>query len=357
MGIVSILKKGESFVKRKMQYRIHFNTINEMREGGTFTKLTKEQKEEVQQFWGRHFGKKISLKWHEYYLKVNGEFSPRYIPTYIYYAHIAPKMNRATQSAVYSDKNMIDMLLGGKVKLPKTHVKNINGVYYIDGNIVSKDDAIATCYNLEDAVIKHSIDSSKGMSVIRFSSKDGRVNSKNLTTIETLFNSYNKDFIVQEAIKQSKEMASLNPTSLNTIRIMTYWSENGIVPLFSVVRMGRAGSVVDNASAGGIYCGVNMDGSLKKYAYTLAPFTKHTHTDSGVELQNFRVPQFDRLICKAVELHRYLPYVKFVGWDLTIDENDEIVIVEANASCPGLFQAATGPGFGDYTEEILKRCK
>ena len=30
MGIVSILKRCESFVKRQMLYRVHFNTINGM---------------------------------------------------------------------------------------------------------------------------------------------------------------------------------------------------------------------------------------------------------------------------------------------------------------------------------------
>lgn len=356
MGIVSILKRCESFVKRQMLYRVHFNTINEMRAGGTFTKLTKEQEEVVQKFWTKHFGKKINLKWHEYFYRVNKEFSPRYIPTYIYYAHIAPKMNRAVQSAMYSDKNMTDILLGSKIKLPKTYVKNINGIYYIDGEVVSEEMAIAVCQNIADGVIKHSIDTSKGMSVIRFSSKDGNVSCKNPTTIPALFKQYKRDFIVQEAICQSAKMASLNPTSLNTIRIMTYWSENGIVPLFSVVRMGRAGAVVDNASAGGLYCGINMDGSLKKYAYTLAPFTAHTHTDSGIELNNFQIPNFEELKQKAIQLHHYLPYVKLVGWDMTIDQNDEIVLVEANANCPGLFQGATGPAFGEYTEEILKRC-
>ncbi len=358
MDIVSILKKGENLIKRQMLYRIHFNTINEMREGGTFTKLTKKQKEEIQKFWNKHFGKKISLKWHEYFLKVNGEFSPRYIPTYIYYAEIYPKLNDPRIAVVYSDKNMIDRLLGDRVKLPNTYIKNYNGNYYIDGKVVTKREAIEQCLNIEDAVIKHSLDTCQGKSILRFKSVDGIVTGKGCpNTIEKLLDSYATDFIVQSAIRQSATMAKLNPTSLNTVRIMTYWGKDGIVPVFAVVRMGRSGAVIDNASSGGMYCGVNMDGTLKKNAYTLFPFTSHTQSDSGVVFEDFKIPNFEALKNKAKELHTMLPYAKIIGWDLCINDQDEIELVEINANSPGLFQGATGPAFGEYTSEILEYCR
>ena len=142
--------------------------------------------------------------------------------------------------------------------------------------------------------------------------------------------------------------------NLNTIRIMTYWSQNdGIVVLFAVVRMGRSGAVVDNASAGGLYCGINPDGSLKEYAYTLHPFSRCDKSDSGILFKEFKIPYFEELKKKARKMHENLPYAKVIGWDLSINDKDEIVLVEINASTPGLFQAATGPAFGDYTEEIL----
>ena len=333
--------------------------ISQMRDGKVYTKLTKEQVKEVQNFWRQNFGTKIRLEWHEYFYKVNGEFSPKYIPVYVKNAYIDPKLKNARMAAMYSDKNMTDMLVGERVKLPKFYVKNINGVYYIGAKVATKDEAILACYNINDAVIKHSLDSCQGKSILRFTCENGVVRGKGCpTTIDDLFDQYRNDFIIQEAIQQSPKMAELNSTSLNTIRIMTYWGKNGIIPVFAVVRMGRAGSVVDNASAGGMYCGVNMDsGLLKEFAYTLTPFSSHTTTDSGVVLKDFIIPKFAELKQKAVELHSYLPYTKLIGWDLCLDENEEIVLVEINASNPGMFQAATGPAFGDYTEEILAYCR
>ena len=359
MKITKIFKKGLNRFKAFGVKRASLVAIKDMRAGNNFVKLTKDQEKEVQEYWMKYWGEKIDLRWHEYFYYANKEFSPRYIPVYIKNAYIDPNIKNAKMTAIYSDKNMIDKLVGAYVKLPKTHIKNINGIYYINNKVVSMQEAIQACLNLEDAVIKHSIESCQGKSIIRFKSVDGKVFGKDCPdSIAVLFEQYGQDFIVQDAIKQCPQIASLNPTSLNTIRIMTYWSKSGIVPVFSVIRMGRSGAVVDNASAGGLYCGVNLDdGSLKEFAYTLSPFSTHSTTDSGVALKDFKIPQFNELKEKAIELHSYLPYTKLIGWDLCVDDQNEIELVEINAANPGMFQAATGPAFGDYTEEILEFCR
>ena len=356
MSVKKVLRSIIDSARTRKIYRTHFNAIDKMRGTSSFVNLNNQQTEEVQSFYKQNFGREISLKWHEYFYFVNKEFSPKYIPTYIYYTHIYPKLNDPRIMVVYSDKNIISKLIPG-INLPKTHVQCINGHYYIDGKTSTFEAALEHCKDLQDAVIKHSIDTCQGKSVSRFSSKDGVVGKMNMT-VEELLKSYNDNYIVQEAIQQNSIMASLNPTSLNTIRVMTYWSKNdGIVVLFAVVRMGRSGAVVDNASAGGLYCGINPDGSLKEYAYTLHPFSRADKSDSGVVFKDFTIPYFDALKAKAKEMHEHLPYAKVIGWDMAINDKDEIVLVEINASTPGLFQAATGPAFGDYTEEILSMAK
>lgn len=358
--IISRTIKREIARKEKERlFQWEIDKIVKMRSGGCFTTLTKEQEDEVQSYFMKYYGERISLLWHEYYLFANGCFSPKYITTDMYYNHIVPKLNNPAVMLVYSDKNMIRKLLGERVRLPKTYIQNINGIFYSDEKIITKEHALSLCQNIEDAIIKTCLESMQGKSILRFSSKNGVVRGKNCPdSMEELFNEYSKNFIVQAAIQQCETMSKLNPTSLNTVRVMTYWSQkDGIVPLFEVARMGRMGAVVDNASAGGLYCGVNEDGSLKAYAYTLAPFSKRTSSDMGLEFKNFKIPMFEQILAKAIELHEQLPYAKLIGWDFAIDSNNEIELVEINARMPGVFQVATGPAFGKYTEEILEYCK
>ena len=354
-GIATKIKK---IVEYKTVCSTYHKAINEMRTGGVHKALSSNQIKETQDYFQKFWGEKISLKWHEYFYYLNDEFSPRYMPTYIYYGKIIPKLNNRRMGVVYSDKNMAEKLLGNRIRQPKTYIKNINGIFYIDEKVVSKQTAIEACKNINDAVIKHSIDSLQGKSVCRFSSKNGLVSGKNCPdTIEKLLDMYNTNYLIQAAIQQHPEMAKLNPTSLNTIRVMTYWSKNGVVVLYAVVRMGRTGSVIDNASAGGLYCGVKNDGRLKEHAYTLTPFSRYEKSDTGIIFKDFRIPMYQELKEKAIELHQQLPYSKFIGWDLSINNNNEIELVEINANGPGLFQGATGPAFGDYTEEILEYCR
>ena len=354
----SISKVYQSYVGFRLKQG-HINTIDEMRKGCEIKKLSSDQIREIKEFYKKHFNIDVNTKWHEYYYSVNGIYSLEYIPTYIYYSVISPKMNNPKKMIMYSDKNMIDKLLP-TAKIPKTYVKNINGYFYINGKPSTFADAIDVCKDLGDAVIKHSTETSQGKSVTRFSSAAGCVyvkNDKSSLSVEDLLQSYRKDYIVQDAIQQCDEMASLNPTSLNTIRITTYKRKSDVVALFAVVRMGRKGSVVDNASAGGLYCGVNSDGRLKKEAYTITPFLRTPFSDNGVKFEDFVIPKYDEMLALVKEWHNELPYAGFIGWDLSVDQNNDIVLIEINASKPGLFQAATGPAFGEYTMDILAEIK
>lgn len=348
MSLIQFWRRKYKFLSLTRQYQ---RNIKEMGATCELKNLTKEQSDEIQKYYMEHYGKKIKLDCHRYYYSVNDLFSVKYIPTYIYYSQITPLFNDVKMRVVYSDKNMSDRLFPDMLQ-PRGIIKNMNGFFYHEEKPIDRETAIGLCHNLPDAVIKHSIDSCQGESVIRFSSIHGITSSQN-RTVKELFDSYRKNFLVQEAVSQHERLGSLNPSSLNTIRIMTFYRDNNeVVPLFAVLRMGRKGVKVDNASAGGLYCGINEDGKLAKYAYTLKPFGKYLTSDSGVVFEGFDVPRFGDLVAKVREMHQMLPYARLIGWDMSVDENNNIVLIEINPTDTGVFQA-TGPAFGDYTEEIL----
>ena len=354
----SISKVYKSYVGFRQKQK-HINYIDAMREDCEIRSLSDEQIREIKHLYKKNFNVDVNIKWHEYYSSVNGIYSPEYIPTYLYYAKICPVMNPSRLMAMYSDKNMIDKMVPS-ARTPQTYVKNINGYFYINGSPATLEEAIKICNDLEDAIIKHSTETSQGKSVTRFSSTSGVAyvkNDKSSLSVEDLLQSYGKNYIVQAAIQQGDKMASLNPTSLNTIRITTYKRKSDVVVLFTVVRMGRKNAVVDNASAGGLYCGVMPDGRLKKEAYTLTPFSRATASDNGVVFENFVIPKYDEMLSLVKKWHNELPYAKFIGWDLAVDRDENVVLVEINASEPGLFQAATGPAFGSYITDIFEEVR
>ena len=95
--------------------------------------------------------------------------------------------------------------------------------------------------------------------------------------LDRAINEIDGDIIIQDELKQHKDISKLNSFSVNTIRVLSLLSERGVKIYSTILRMGINGVKVDNASSGGITCGINADGCLKKYAYQSngEKFTEH----------------------------------------------------------------------------------
>lgn len=316
----------------------------------TEKKLTKEQKKEIQDFYYGMIGKKINFYSHEYFYSRTGVYSKEYIPRGLYHVELVPKANKVPYRDAYADKNMVDILLPD-VKHPHTILKRINGYFYFEKKPVSKQEAITLCQNIHHAIIKpvlnHSGKGVKGLEI------ENGVANLDGWSVEQLFDKYGNNFQIQERLKQHAKMNELNDTSVNTLRILTYRSEMEILVIYSVVRIGRQGQVIDNQSAGGMSTIIGEDGRLGKYAYSGFTGESVEKTDSGTILEGFEIPSYTKAIETVKRLHFELPYFNLIGWDIAIDEVGDPVLIEWNVS-PGLSQSAFGPGLGKYTERIIR---
>lgn len=313
-------------------------------------KLTKEQKREIQDFYKSIIGKKVSLYSHEYFYSRTGIYSKEYIPKSLFEVELLPRANKLSYREAYADKNMIDVYLPD-VKHPHTILKRMNGYFYYENKPVSKQEAISLCQNISHALVKPVLNHG-GQGIQGLEVKDGVTNIKGWT-IEQLFDHYGNNFQIQERLKQHAKMNLLNDTSVNTIRIVTYRSKMEILVIYSVVRIGKKGAVVDNQCAGGISTVIGEDGRLGGTAFGGFTADGVGKTDSGVVLEGFEIPSYQKAIETVKRLHYQLPFFNFIGWDVAIDEEGDPVIIEWNAGV-GLSQSAFGPGFGKYTERILR---
>lgn len=345
-----LLRKVKLFIKEKRVNFRKWKLYKSMTPGIKLKKLTKEQTKIIQQYYKEHTGKKINTRWHQYYYSLNDTFTPQYIPLELYHSKIIPELNHTSMSKAYADKNFSDILFP-EILHPRNIIKNINGFFYRNGKPISREEAIKICSNLENVFIKYAIDTSWGMNVYKFSSQNG-ISTVEGKTINDLFNYYNKNFLVQESVIQHPILAKLNPTSVNTIRLTTYRREVEVVCVSAVVRIGGKDAVIDNVSAGGVYCGIDANSKLKKYSFAIKPSGKYIQSPTGVVLAGYEIPFYKKILEKAKEMHLKLPYCRIVGWDFSVNENEEIVLIELNANHTGVYQLVE-PAFGNYTDEIL----
>ena len=95
-----------------------------------------------------------------------------------------------------------------------------------------------------------------------------------------------------------------------------------------------------------------MDGHLSETAVNRqAEWVEKTST--GVKFADIQVPEFERVIETVKAAHLRMAHFKLIGWDMTVDTNNEPVFIEYN-TCPGANQITCGPTFGDLTEKVLE---
>lgn len=313
-------------------------------------RLSCNQIEEIQDFYQNILGHSVPVDWHQYFYSRTGIYSKLYIPTNEYKNHLIGRLNIYPFHLAYNDKNMTDITLP-HTHQPKIYLKNMCGYYYSEGKAITKEEAVYLCKDLGDVIIKPSL-TGRGVGVRKVHLANGMVTGEK-KSIGDLFNEYKADFLIQKLIVQHSQMSALNPSSINTIRVVSYRSGMEIKAVYTVIRIGRKGMNIDNESAGGISAIINQDGTIGKYAYGAPGIDKVEYTDSGIRLDGYKVPSFNRAIELVKFSHLQLPYFNLIGWDIAIEEDGTPVMIELNLN-PDLSQSANGPAFGEYTEEILK---
>ena len=121
-------------------------------------------------------------------------------------------------------------------------------------------------------------------------------------------------------------MASLNPSSVNTIRVLTFKGE----VIACALRIGGDDAVVDNLHSNGVCAHLDrnegvidalcIDNKLNKYL-------KHPRT--GKLLVGFQVPNWEILIARVKEAATVVPEVEYIGWDVAVLD-DDVAIIEGN---------------------------
>lgn len=312
--------------------------------------LTKEQELEIKQYFKDLTGEDVPLIWHKFLYSRTGIYSKKYIPTSLYKFTLLYRANKFGYRDAYADKNMADILLPN-VKHPATVLKNMNGYFYFGGKAVSREDAIRHCQNLENVLIKPSL-GTHGDGARKLVVKNGVSNIEG-KTIGEVFDYYQENYCIQEFIQQHERMSALNPTSVNTIRVLTYRSGLEVLVLYTVIRIGRKGMEIDNESAGGISAVINNDGKLGRFAYGDPRVDREEYTDTGIKLEGYEIPSYHKVVETVKELHYSLPFFNLIGWDVAVGKEGEPILVEWNV-CTELSQSANGPAFGKHTERIIK---
>lgn len=314
-------------------------------------RLTKQQKKEICAYYRKLYPRLLRPVhlFHQFYYEKTGDYNLNYIPDDLWYSVIDPHFNDWT-AAKYLDNKCLYMRLFPTVPQPRTVAFRMNGCWLDENYLPISVETVHSRFAAQkELVIKRATESLGGKGVYFVSGKDIA------TEAFRLIKDIKGDIVVQESFQQHPAMAKLNSESVNTVRVLSLLKDNQVSILSVIIRMGINGARVDNASSGGITCGVTESGRLKEIAYSAAGDRFKEHPTTHLPFDSVTIPAFDELKNLVVRLHNSFPVFRLVSWDIAIDVLGRPTLIEANL-CNGeldFHQLNNGPVFGDNTERIL----
>lgn len=305
--------------------------------------LTKEQEDAARKYF-EGCGK-IDLSSHNFYYEKTGIFCENYLPEDLHYCHIDPFYNN-WREAVYLDNKCYYPRMFTGVKQPDMLATRSNGIWFTaDSTQIARQDLDPILSKEPEMVVKTAMGSAGGHGVFF-------VPGNALSQVE---GKIRDDIVIQRPIVQHERLSAINSSSVNTIRLISLLSERGVKVYSSILRMGINGSRVDNASSGGVTCGIDENGCLKKYAYKANGERFEQHVDSGVVFDGYEIPSYHKCLEAVSKLHVQIPHFRLISWDFSVDRAGEPILIEANFNYGQLdfHQLNNGPLFGEDTPMIL----
>lgn len=316
--------------------------------------------------WAKIFKYEVNPTWLKWYIQKTGIQSPDFIPENVFYTIVEPIINNSRFTVSYSDKNFYDLIYPEGL-FPKTLIRNIDGFYYDHYykplNISNDAELIKALDGADKVFVKPATEAGGGREVELFN-----LNGRNYITregqkltLELLNKVYKISYIIQKPLSQYPALAFFNPTSLNTIRVLTYRSPvtNKINILQTVFRVGAKDQFLDNSRAGGFSIGMTADGKLNKFALRKDGSKFDKINDINLAENEYVIPMFDEIKAISIVIAEKNIHHRMLALDMTIDKGGKIHCIEVNnrSNEINFHQLNNGPLFGEFTDEVIAYCQ
>lgn len=256
-----------------------------------------------------------------------------YIPPYYFYNYYTPPIYKNVDRRIFGDKlGQYRLFVERGIRTAESvalfesrHLQMLKGGTTTFESLLSADG--------EKLFIKP-IDGQGGTGIIVVKRIDGRffygqreIASCDIAQVLDRNNTY----IVQRGISQRADISAINPSSVNTLRVVTQWRDGKPFMNVCVMRIGRNGKDVDNSHQGGLSVRVDVD-SGRLFPIATAEHgggEYHKHPDTGFVFDGFTIRDWARLKNDLLDYASCIPEISELAWDVAITD-DGAVIIEVN---------------------------
>jgi len=308
-------------------------------------KFSRQDKVACDNYAKEVLGSRKYAPWLYVYARNQGQFKPGWIPDNYYGKVVLPKITN-NYGKIASFKSLQQYIL--KSELLNDILTRINGQWFSHDQVwIDPVHIKEILFQTNSRVVFKEDNSLQGIGVHIFDSK-----TFDLDAVSKLGNG-----VFQGYIKQHETLSKFDPGSVATLRITTS-SHLGVIKVRGAyLRIGRLGdSHIKSASA--IKVPVDtLTGCLSTEGFSPKLERLLHHPDSKVAFSGIEIPAFSDALKCVQDLHTQVPFIGCVGWDVAIDHENKIWLLEWNAGHNDIkfIEATHGPMSVDLKWESFSR--
>ena len=350
--VMRTVKSAYASLSNGMERRRYLASVRTHIEKATdvpIPELSADAQKEIKSYWDAYGIQLSSTEWHRFFYAKTGQTDPRFVSADVFHKIIRPMMNDIYFATAWSDKAYTDWVVRD-VKTVCSVVRSVNGRLLDERfGLIDQKTANDILNRYEALVLKPTLLTNTGKNVSL---------ERAPFDIAAIIKRYGRNFVAQLPLKQHPEISLLNESSVNTIRVDTVLFEREAHAIPSFIKVGQPGQFTDNGGGENrIFIGI-QNGRYADFAFD-HDCNRFAAIPSGYAYAGQKVPGIEE-ICRAAEkAHTRIPRFGLAFWDIALDENGEPVIVEMNLRQPDTYvpQVASGPFFGEYTDDVLRYIK
>ena len=235
--------------------------------------------------------------------------------------------NSVEYYATIDNKFIFKTLLKG-FDLPQPKLFFSVGTEY---EVSREEDFVSRLGEIKSDIVLKPIDGSCGEGIFIFRYKDGNYHLRDVpVAADKIWESLargKKRYLVEERVIQKKSYDALNPSSLNTYRVLLIRLDDGELYVARVsMRIGKRGHFLDNLALGSISLVFNNEGRAI-FAYDWGAGREITHhPDTNHPLTGVTMECHDEVVALARRASSKFGFLGTTGWDIGVSETGPVII-------------------------------
>ncbi|MDG1730911.1 MAG: sugar-transfer associated ATP-grasp domain-containing protein [Algibacter sp.] len=282
------------------------------------------------------FGNKKYTPWLMTYCAYSHEFKEGWIPDNYYGEYVVPALN-GEYGTVCNRALVINKLLNDKNSTDIGYY--INNLFLSTSNEVLDVEAFKKLLFENNVKVVFKIENSlQGKGIYFFDEKSFDVNY-----IKQLGNG-----VFQSFIKQHSFFNQFNDSAVATIRLTSVCKDDGAIEVRAgYFRFGRTGDT-HVLSSRQMRIPINIkNGTLLDVAFYPKSESTKRLPDNDIDFAGMELPLFSHCVSEIKRMHSLIPFIQCIGWDIIIDKNNNLKVIELNGGHNGITfnEMVQGPCF------------